>query len=99
MLGDTVLLAAGDHVPDSPVQRALRKLDESPHKSSLKVIEMLPPGDDYYFNEMGIPTISICIVPEDDILPMVGMAVSMHNKENVALLPGVFETIQSRTLD
>jgi aminopeptidase YwaD len=98
-VGDTVLLAPGTYVSNTPVDRALRKLDESPHKSSLRVIEMLPPGDDYYFDELGIPTISICIVPEDDIVPMVGVAVSLHNNEKIALLPGVFETIHNRALD
>ena len=98
-VGDTVLLAPGEHVANTAVDRALRKLNESPHKSSLRVIEMLPPGDDYYFNQLGIPTISICIVPEDDIIPMVGLAVSLHNNEKVALLPGVLETIHNRTLD
>jgi hypothetical protein len=29
----------------------------------------------------------------------VGVAVSMHNNEKIALLPGVFETIQNRSLD
>jgi hypothetical protein len=98
-VGDTVLLAPGEHVANTDVDRALRKLNESPHKSSLRVIEMLPPGDDFYFNQLGIPTISICIVPEDDVIPMVGLAVSMHNNEKIALLPGVFETIHNRALD
>ncbi|MDQ7023982.1 MAG: M28 family peptidase [Anaerolineae bacterium] len=98
-VGDTVLLAAGDHVPNTPVDRALRKLNESPHKSSLRVIEMLPPGDDYYFNRIGVATVSICIVPEDDIVPIVGVAVSMHNNEHIAILPSVFETIHNRALD
>jgi hypothetical protein len=98
-VGDVVLLAPGDHVTNTEVDRALRKLNDSPHKSSLRVVELLPPGDDWYFNQHKIPTISICIVPEDDILPLVGVAVSMHNNEKIALLPGVFETIQNRSLD
>lgn len=98
-VGDTVLLAPGEHVPNTPVDRALRKLDESPHKFSLQVIEMLPPGDDYFFNRIGVPTISVCIVPEDDIVPMIGVAVSMHNNERIAILPNVFETIHNRALD
>jgi hypothetical protein len=60
---------------------------------------MLPWGDDYYFNQVGIPTVSICIVPEDDIVPIVGVAVAIHNNEHIALLPDVYETIHNRSLD
>jgi aminopeptidase YwaD len=98
-VGDTVLLAPGNHVSNSPVARALRKLDDSPHKSSLRMIETLPPGDDFYFNQMGIPTISICIVPEDDIAPLVAAAAALHNQQPVTLLPDVFETIHNRPFD
>jgi hypothetical protein len=93
-VGDTVLMAAGKHVPNSPVEKALRRLDTSPHQPSLQHVQMLPPSSEVPFEEHSIPTISICIVPEDDIVPMIGLAYSMQENEKIALLPSVYESVR-----
>jgi hypothetical protein len=93
-VGDTVLMAAGKHVPNSPVEKALRRLDTSPHQPSLHHVELLPPSSEIPFENLGIPTVSICIAPEDDIVPMVGLAVSMHENEKLAVLPSVYESVR-----
>lgn len=97
--GDYVLMARGEHVAESSVERALRQLQDSPHQPSLRFVDMLPPGDDESFKPYGIPTVSACIVPKEDIFPMIGLAVSLHNKENIAVLPDVYESVHKRLLD
>jgi aminopeptidase YwaD len=79
-VGDTVLMATGKHVANSPVEKAIRRLEDSPHQASLRVVELLPPGNELAFEALGVPTISVCIVPDDDVVPMIGLAVSMHKQ-------------------
>lgn len=98
-LGDTVLMAMGKHVANSPVEKAVRRLENSPHQPSLHLMELLPPSSEIPFEHMGVPTISICIAPEDDIVPILGLAVAMHNNEKIALLPAVYESIHHPELD
>jgi hypothetical protein len=93
-VGDTVLMATGKHVANSPVEKAIRRLENSPHQPSLRLVELLPPSSEIAFEALGVPTISVCIVPDDDVLPMIGLAVSMHNREKIALLPAVYEAVQ-----
>lgn len=97
--GNTVLMARGKHVGEGSVERSLRQLQDSPHQPSLRFVDMLPPGNEESFEPYGVPTVSICIVPKEDILPMIGLAVSLHNKENIAVLPGVYEAVHNRVLD
>jgi hypothetical protein len=97
--GNYVLMSRGKHVGTSSVERALRQLQDTPHQHTLRYVEMLPPSDDESFEPYGIPTVSICIVPEEDIIPMIGLAISLHNKEKLAVLPGVYEAVHNRILD
>jgi hypothetical protein len=98
-VGDTVLMATGKYVANSPVEKAIRRLADSPHQASLRLVELLPPSSEIAFEERGVPTISVCIVPDDDIVPMIGLAVSMHNREKIALLPAVYEAVQHPETD
>lgn len=98
-IGDTVLMAMGQHVANSPVEKALRRLENSPHQPSLQFVEMLPPSSEIPFEHLSVPTISICIAPEDDIVPLLGLAVAMHNHEKLAILPAVYETVHHPQLD
>ncbi|MEM9951908.1 MAG: M28 family peptidase [Chloroflexota bacterium] len=91
-IGDMVLLSAGHYVESSPARQALYKLNDAKHLN-YRLLDLLPPSNDAPFEARGIPTISVSIAPEDDITPIVGVAVSMRNEENVALLPNVYECI------
>ena len=92
-IGDMVLLSAGKHVQNTPAEKAIRRLDSSPHRPGFHQVDILPPSNEAPFERLGIPTVSVCIAPEDDIVPIVGLAVSLHNDERVALLPGVYEGV------
>jgi aminopeptidase YwaD len=97
--GNTVLMARGQHVGEGSVERSLRQLQDSPHQPSLRFVDMLPSGDAESFEPYGVPIVSICVVPKEDILPMIGLAVALHNQETVAVLPSVYEAIHNRGLD
>ena len=98
-IGDYVVMSRGKHVGTGSVERALRQLQDSPHQHTLRYVDMLPPSDDVSFEAVDIPTVSICIMPKEDILPMIGLAISLHNKEKLAVLPSVYEAVHNRTLD
>ena len=98
-IGNYVLMSQGEHHGTGTIERALRQLQDTPHQHTLRYVDMLPPSDDKSFEAKEIPTVSVCIVPEEDILPMIGLAISLHNKEKLAILPGVYEAVHNRTLD
>ncbi len=91
-IGDAVLLAAGKHVANTHAQKAVATMEKASHLN-FQMLDVLPPSNEKPFNDMGIPTVSICIAPEEDIVPIVGVAVSIKNQERVALLPNVYEGI------
>lgn len=98
-IGDMVLLSAGKYIAGSDANKAIRRLENSPHQFSLHTVDILPPSNELPFEQFKIPTVSICAAPEDDIVPIVGLAVSLHNNENVALLPGVYQGVHRPELD
>lgn len=91
-IGEAVLLSAGKHVSHSLAEKSLQKMDDASHLN-FHMLDALPPSNEKPFEEMGIPTVSVCIAPEEDIVPIVGVAVSLKNQEHVALLPNVYESI------
>lgn len=98
-IGETVLLASGKYVAGTLAEKAIRRLENSPHQLSLHKVDILPSSNEAPFEALTIPTASVCIAPEEDIVPIVGLAVSLHNNERVALLPGVYEGVHHPELD
>ena len=98
-IGDMVLLSAGKYVANTNAEKAIRRLENSPHQFSLRMVDILPPSNEHPFEALKIPTASICAAPEDDIVPIVGLAVSLQNDENIALLPGVYQGVHRPELD
>lgn len=98
-VGDTVLVASGAHVTGSAAEKAVRRLETSPYYPTMRMMALLPPGDHLPFEAKKVPTVTISIVPEEDIVPMVGLAVALHNEEQVAVLPSIYEVVHNPALD
>ncbi|MEL6308289.1 MAG: M28 family peptidase [Chloroflexota bacterium] len=98
-VGDVVLVARGEHVLDSHAEKAIRQLETSPYHPALRMLDLLPPSDDRSFAEKGIPTATVSIAPDEDVVPIVGLAVALHNKEQVAVLPSIYQAVHQPTLD
>ena len=97
--GDVVLVARGEHVVDSHAEKAVRQLETSPYHPALRMLDLLPSSNDRPFTEKGVPTVTISIAPDDDIVPIVGLAVALYNKEQVAVLPEIYQAVHEPTLD
>jgi len=96
-VGDYVLVAEGLRWQYPPLTQAI----ETAIKQITKVqrIQNIPQSDDYYFEGMHIPTVSICCAPEVDIAKFENLARALRGEIILQNFPTVFETMHNRPRD
>jgi hypothetical protein len=93
-VGDTVVVAPHHRAHSAPFTPALDHL-----KGRYTLIEQMPPGDDVSFDTVGIPNLSVCALPfeEVDLLAEAGRA--LHQMDAPEALPPILETMHNGPRD
>jgi aminopeptidase YwaD len=98
-VGDTVVAAFGSHLGDGCLRAALDATMVS-EQHPLRIIGRLPPGDDRIFEGRGVPTITACVLPENDIQPLVELVHFMDNGGSPPLQkPMILNTFHNASQD
>ena len=96
--GDTILYAARPHIEAGPLSSPLRAVEQTGRFPS-RVVDRLPPGDDLSFQQAEVPTISVCILPADEVELLISTVEAMHNHRQPEAIPPVLETMHNGPRD
>lgn len=97
-VGDTILVAPGINVQQSPLSQALLKVEQS-GLCSYRVVDALPPGDDLSFEDVGVPNLSVCILPSEDVEPLIETIEFMRQGRAPVTSPRIIETMHNNSRD
>ena len=84
-VGDTLLVA--------PSQSLLKVKPGGP--CSYRVVDSLPAGDALSFEQVGVPTLSACILPAEDVEPLRETVKAIHQGQRPTTVPKIFETFHN----
>jgi aminopeptidase YwaD len=94
--GDTLVVAPQKHIESRLLNKAV--LNAS-HGRQVEVLEASPPSDDMIFEYVGIPNISVCVAPADDVELLAKSAAPIHGWSAPEAFPSVFDTMHNRSRD
>ena len=95
-LGDTLLLGPKKHVDQGPLQQPMMKTIDS-GKHVIEIAEKMPPGDDRAFEQVGIPNVSVGILPKQEVGLV--QALGQANPEVRVVKPPILETMHNGPRD
>lgn len=91
--GDTVLVSSSEHKIVPLLHEVASNL------GFVRVVNILPPSDDVSFMAVDVPTVSLCVVPNEDVPLMTEIAPLLLDWQRPKQLPTMFQTIHNRPLD
>jgi len=96
--GDTILYAPRQHIEAGPLSSPLRAVEQTGQFRS-RAVDLLPEGDDLSFQQAGLPNISACILPADEVELFITAVDAMRNHQRPEVIPQVMETIHNGPRD
>ncbi len=96
--GDTILYAPRPHIEAGPLSSALQAVEQTGQFRS-RAVDLLPPGDDLSFQQAGLPNISVCILPADEVEQLISVVDAMRNHRQPEVIPKVVETMHNGPRD
>jgi hypothetical protein len=97
-VGNTILLGPRKNCEDWPLQPAVQVLVKQ-QALPIRIVEQLPPGDDQSFEAVGIPNLSVCILPDDDVALLLEAVPAMRQFRQAARMPAIAETMHNGPRD
>jgi hypothetical protein len=97
-VGNTLLLGPRKNCDDWPLQPAIRVIVEQ-QALPIRIVEHLPPGDEQSFEAVGIPNLSVTILPDDDVALLLEAVPAMRQLRQAAHMPAIAETIHNGPRD
>lgn len=97
-VGDTLLVAASLDMQQSELSQLLLATNQS-DACSYCLVDALPPGDDLSFSYAGVPTLSACILPSEDVEPLMGAVKAWHQGQMPGTMPRIVETFHNGCRD
>ncbi len=67
--------------------------------SSYRIVDVLPPGDDLPFAYVGVPTLSMSMLPSDEIEPLEEAVTAWRQGQVSARMPKIVETFHNGCRD
>lgn len=95
--GDTILVTSHPDGGQSPFTQPLLKARQS--GCLYRMVDALPPGDDLSFARAEIPTLSVCILPSDDVEPLIEVVMAMQQRRQPQAMPGIIDTFHNGPRD
>ncbi len=96
--GDTILYAPRPYIEAGPLSSPLRAVEQTGQFRS-RAVDLLPEGDDLSFQRAGLPNISVCILPADEVELLITAVDAMRNHRRPEVIPKVMETIHNGPRD
>jgi len=97
-VGDTIVIAPRVNLERGFLQKIITAiLHDSTYP--IQLMEWLPPGDETSFKQVGIPYITVGVVPSDDIELMEASLFAMQQHKQPTEMPSVAETIHNGPRD
>lgn len=97
-VGDTLLVAPSLEVQDSLVSQVLRKANRLAG-CAYRMVDALPAGDNLPFEEAGVPTLSVGMLPAEDVEPLLAAIKAGHRAQTPAPVPTIVETFHNGCRD
>jgi aminopeptidase YwaD len=97
-VGDTILVGPRKNVEDWPVQAAVGLVRQQ-QAVSFRIVEELPPGDQRSFEAVGIPNLSVSILPHDDVPLLLEAVPAMRQLQRARHMPVTAETMHNGSRD
>ena len=97
-VGDTLVVAPSLEVQDSLVSQPLRKANRLAG-CSYRMVDALPAGDNLPFEEVGVPTLSVGMLPAEDVEPLLAAIDAGHRGQTPAPMPTIVETFHNGCRD
>lgn len=96
--GDTIAAALSQSAQHTFLEQTLNAIYQS-EQHPLRIIEQMPPGDDVSFDRAGIPTVSVCAIPECDIENLIDIARCIQLQIPPGAMPTIMETMHNSSRD
>jgi Peptidase family M28 len=96
--GDTILYAPRPHIEAGPLSSPVRAVEQSGRFHS-RTVDFLPDGDDLSFQQAGLPNISVCILPKDEVELFITAMDTMRDHRPLEIIPKVVETFHNGPRD
>ncbi len=97
-VGDAVVFAPSRYARDENLMTVYERLLSS-DKYLAHMIDLLPPGDDLSFEHARIPSVSMCVVPQEEVQILADAAAKMHAMEAPEIKPPIIETMHNGPRD
>jgi aminopeptidase YwaD len=97
-VGDTVLVGPRQHASDWPLQDAVEVALQQ-QMLPIRMIDRVPPGDQQSFEAVGIPNLSVSVLPHDDVPLLLEALPAMRQLRPAARMPATAETIHNGPRD
>jgi aminopeptidase YwaD len=97
-VGDTILVSPRKNAEEWPMQAALRLVRQQ-QAVSFRIVEELPLGDQQSFEAVGIPNLSVSILPHDDVPVLLGAVPALRQLQRAETMPVTAETIHNGPRD
>ncbi|MCG2725972.1 MAG: M28 family peptidase [Elusimicrobia bacterium] len=97
-VGDAILVAPSNNICESAFNSSIRRVVIS-KKYHSKIIKNLPKGDEMAFELKGIPNVSVCIVPSQDVRALIDMGNAIHKGKQSKVVPAIVETMHNGVRD
>lgn len=97
-VGDTLLIAPSLDVQDSLVSQPLRTANRLA-RCAYRMVDALPAGDNLPFEEVGVPTLSVGMLPAEDVELLIDATKVGQRGERPATMPTIVETFHNGCRD
>lgn len=97
-VGDTILVGPRAHATTAPLGQAVQSVVQQPEHRS-QIVDQLPPGDDWTFEDAGIPNVAVSIAPAQDVPVLLDAVAAMRQRRQPRRMPAMMETIHNRSRD
>jgi aminopeptidase YwaD len=97
-VGDTILIGPRKNSEAWPLQTAVQVVLQQ-QTIPIRIVEQLPPGDERSFEAKGVPTLSLSILPHNDVPLLLEAVPAMRQRQHAAYMPTTAETIHNGPRD
>lgn len=97
-VGDTITIAPRTHVVKGPLSGPIQQVEQT-GRHVIRVIDQLPINDAWSFEQAGIPNITACILPYNEVDQMASYVGAMEKDQRIDTIPTVLETMHHGALD
>lgn len=97
-VGDTILVGPRARATTEPLGHAVQAVVQQAEYRS-QIVDYLPPGDDWTFEDAGIPNIAVSVAPAQDVPVLLDAVAAMRQRQQPRRTPAIMETMHNRSRD